>query len=250
MMKHKIVIPAVVVLAVVPLFFCVLSEFKLVRVHEGERIVYYDMPYYRTSMNGIKIGTAIAKHSSRDNCIPLGHAGVVVEDADGNCYRYDYGRIGHCFGSATLPKYKGNWMRTYLGNTKHLSNEEFAVLIGKNVVKSFRHHGGQVNCYLMNGDAERVMRAIAKEADDPNRDHYIWYLDHSCCGRARKVFDKGRNPIGCSVSYVSNVFNNFIPSAANIWNVVTCKGSPVPLSGLSPEGDAPIMFTNKYVYRT
>ena len=89
---------------------------------------------------------------------------------------------------------------------------------------------------------------IEKDAADPDRDRYFFFSDNTCGGVARDAFDRTR----CYPSRVLNkwfdIVGNFIPFPSHIWSALTNGGNISGLSGLSPEGNAPSMFTNKEVF--
>lgn len=213
------------------------------------RIIYYTIPEYHTSMAGSKLGMALAKRFGSNGRIPVGHAGLLVEDADGNVYRYDYGRFPTCFGDAKLPQLKGNWVKERVGNFKDKSIDELTEEAGQKILGRFSKSGRTVRFYTMEGDAEAVIDYIEKDANDPNRYRYVWYLDHTCCGRARSAFDHGRTTkLGHAVSWLADVVENVIPNGSTIAQTLLDRNLTA-ISGVSVEGDSPLIGTSRFTYK-
>lgn len=236
------------VFVVVPLLVAV---FNLIpRKASSDRIIYYTIPEYHTSMAGSKVGMYLARHIGRDGRIPVGHAGVIVEDEDGNMYEYDYGRFSSCFGTASLPTLKGNWVKRRLGNFKGQSIDELAPKVGEDILAKFHNSGSRVNFYVMEGDSKAVVDYIEKDANDPDRSHYVWYLDHTCCGRARDAFDRGRTSrMGFAVSKVADIAGNVVPNGSAIFQTLFDR-NVTAIAGISVEGDSPLINTSKYTYKS
>lgn len=213
-----------------------------------ERIIYYTIPEFHTSMSGSDIGMALSKYFGSDGRIPVGHAGILVEDRNGNVYRYDYGRFPTCFGSATLPSSKGNWVKKYMGNFKGKSIDEMVKALGPKILQSFRKSGTVVHFYAMEGNPEAVVDYIEREANDPHRYRYVWYLDHTCCGRARSAFDHGRSFwLDDVISRGVDIIENYIPNGSTLAQCIF-EANVTAVSGLSVEGNSPLIGTSRYTY--
>lgn len=220
------------------------------RKASSSRIIYYTIPEFHTSMAGSKIGMYLAKRIGSNGRIPVGHAGIIVEEENGDMYEYDYGRFSSCFGTATLPSLKGNWVKRYLGNYKGRSIEELAPEVGENILARFHNSGTKVNFYVMEGNTQDVVDYIEQDANDPDRSRYVWYLDHTCCGRARDAFDRGRTSwLGFCVSKVADIAGNFVPNGSSICQTLFDRNITA-IAGVSVEGDSPLINTSRYTYKS
>lgn len=242
-MKKKIIITAFLIVPLLVYILCLIP-----RNPKQSRIIYYTIPEYYTSMAGSKLGMTLAKRIGSNGRIPVGHAGILVEDKDGNVYRYDYGRFPTCYASADLPQLQGNWVKEYVGNFRGKSIEELTEVAGAKILRRFHRSGRMVRFYAMEGDYEAVVDYIEKDANNPHRYHYVWYLDHTCCGRARDAFDHGRTKLGLVISWVADVVENYIPNGSTIAQTIFDR-NVTAISGLSVEGDAPLINTSRYTYR-
>lgn len=243
-MKKKIFLAAFLVAPLLVYVLCLIPAGP-----KQSRIVYYTIPEYHTSMAGSKIGMTLAKHIGSNGRIPVGHAGILIEDEDGNVCRYDYGRFPSCCGRAQLPQLKGNWVKEYVGNYRGKTTEEMTEDIGGKILKRFNRSGRTVRFYVMEGDAQAAVSYIEKDANDPRRHHYVWYLDHTCCGRARSAFDHGRtSKLVHAVSWLTDVVENVIPNGSTIAQTIFDR-NVTAISGLSVEGNAPLINTSRYTYK-
>lgn len=243
-MKKKIF---AIVFVVIPLLVYVLSFVPSHPRHS--RIIYYTIPEFHTSMAGSKVGMFLAKYIGHNGRIPVGHAGIIVEDEDGNLCRYDYGRFASCFGSATLPQLQGNWVKHRMGNYKDRELNDMLPELGDQILDAFRKSGKTVNFYVMEGDSKAVVDFIEHEANDPDRYHYVWWLDHTCCGLARSAFDHGRTTkAGFLVSKVADVVGNFIPNGSSVAQTIVQR-NVTAIAGVSVEGDSPLIGTSRYTYK-
>lgn len=243
-MKKKIIIATFLIVPILVYVLCLIP-----RNHKQSRIIYYTIPEYYTSMSGSKLGMTLAKHIGSGGRIPVGHAGLLVEDENGDVYRYDYGRFSTCYGSAKLPQPQGNWVREYVGNFRGKSTKELTNVAGEKILNRFHRSGRTVHFYTMEGDYQAAVDYIEKDANNPNRYHYVWYLDHTCCGRARSAFDHGRTTmVGHAISYAADVVENFIPNGSTIAQMIFDRNITA-ISGVSVEGDAPLIFTTRFTYK-
>lgn len=243
-MKKKTTIVAFLIVPLMVYLLCLVP-----RSHKQSRIIYYTIPDYYTSMAGSKLGMTLAKRIGSQGRIRVGHAGLLVEDENGDVYRYDYGRFPTCYGSAKLPQLQGNWVKEYVGNFRGKSMEELTNVVGEKILNRFHRSGRTVHFYTMEGDGKAAVDYIEKDANDPNRYHYVWYLDHTCCGRARSAFDHGRtSKLGHAVSYVTDVVENVVPNGSTIAQSVFDR-NVTAISGVSVEGNAPLINTTRYTYR-
>lgn len=243
-MKKKIFVLSFLVLPLLMYVLCLVP-----RSPKQSRIIYYTIPDYYTSMSGSKLGTALAKHIGSHGRIRVCHAGLLVEDENGDVFRYDYGRFPTCYGSAKLLQLQGNWVKEYVGNFKGKSMEELSEVVGEKILNRFHRSGRTVRFYAMEGDYQAAVDYIEKDANNPNRYHYVWYLDHTCCGRARSAFDHGRTTLlGHAISYAADVIENVVPNGCTIAQTIFDR-NVTAISGVSVEGDAPLINTTRYTYR-
>lgn len=243
-MRKKIII---LLLIVVPLLVYVMNFIP--RNLKQSRIIYYTIPEYYTSMAGSKLGMTLAKHIGSGGRIPVGHAGILIEDENGDVYRYDYGRFRTCYGSAQLPQLQGNWVREYVGNFRGKSTKELTNVAAEKTLNRFHRSGRTVRFYAMEGNSQAAIDYIEKDANDPHRYHYVWYLDHTCCGRARCAFDHGRTTkLGLAVSWVADVVENVIPNGSTLAQTLFDR-NVTAISGISVEGDAPLINTSRITYK-
>lgn len=214
------------------------------------KVIYYSIPhcYVPTLESLTKPCNYIFGHGEN---VPFGHAGIIIEDDKGNLTLYQYGRfrsgIGHI-----LKGRRGNWKRIPFGKRGNRTDEELIKVIGPKILDGTGLHyaGNRVNAYLMEvDDITPAIDYIEKDAANPNRDRYFFFSDNTCGGVARDAFDRVR----CYPSRVINkwfdIVGNFIPFPAHIWSAITNDGNISGLSGLSPEGNAPSLFTKKIVYK-
>lgn len=243
-MKKKIIITAFLIVPLLVYALCLIP-----RSPRKSRIIYYTIPEYYTSMAGSQFGMSLAKRIGSGGRIPVGHAGLLLEDEDGNVYRYDYGRFPTCFGTAKLPQLKGNWVREYVGNFKGKTIDELTEVAGQKILDRFHRSGRTVRFYAMEGDYQAAVDYIENDANNPNRYRYLWYMDHTCCGRARSAFDHGRTTkLGYALSYVADVVENVIPNGSTMAQTIFDRNLTA-ISGVSVEGDAPLINTSRYTYR-
>lgn len=237
-------------LAIIPCVVCIINETVSqsgMNVN-AERIMFYDMPSFRTSVQGNKAGRLLSIIIGSKTAA-FGHGGIIIEDKDGNLTGYDFGRFKSNVYGYKLPSSKGNWRKHKLGNRNGMTNKQLAERFGKKFLNETSHGGKQFNLYVMTTNkAENVERWIENEANDPNRRRYNFFTDYTCGGAARDAFDEGRNFFWKYVSKITDNVNDLIPSAANIWSVVSNDMNFAGLTGFSPEGNAPLIGTKRYRY--
>lgn len=214
------------------------------------KVIYYSIPhcYVPTLPSLSKPCNFLFGHGDK---VPFGHAGIIIEDDKGRLTLYQYGRFSYGIGKV-LKSSRGNWLRMPFGNRNGKSDEELMEKLGPRILNNTGLHntGDRVNAYFMAvDDVTPAIDYIEKNAADPNRDKYFLFLDNTCGGVARDAFDRAR----CYPSRVLNkwfdIVGNFIPLPSQIWSVLTHNGNISGLTGLSPEGNAPSLFTNKEIYR-
>lgn len=213
------------------------------------KVIYYSIPhcYVPTLPCLKKVFHPVFKHGEN---VPFGHAGIIVEDNKGHLTLYQYGRFKNGFGHI-LKGRRGNWKRQSLGNRNGRTDEELMQYIGPRILNdpSLHDTGNSVNAYFMEvDDVTPAIDYIERDAANPKRDKYFFFSDNTCGGVARDAFDRVR----CYPSRVLNkwfdIVGNFIPLPSHIWSALTHKGNVSGLSGLSPEGNAPSIGTNKEIY--
>lgn len=213
------------------------------------RVIYYSIPhcYVPTLPSLSKTCNFFFKHGEK---VPFGHAGIIIEDEKGCLTLYQYGRFRNGIGHV-LKGRRGNWLRMSFGERKGRTDEELMKYIGPKILDGTGLHdtGNRVNAYFMEvDDITPAIDYIEKDAADPDRDRYFFFSDNTCGGVARDAFDRTR----CYPSRVLNkwfdIVGNFIPFPSHIWSALTNGGNISGLSGLSPEGNAPSMFTHKEVF--
>lgn len=217
---------------------------------EKGKVIYYSIPhcYVPTLKELEKPCNAIFKHGEK---VPFGHAGIIIEDSKGRLTLYQYGRFGYGIGHV-LKGRRGNWQRMSLGNRNGRTDKELMQYIGPCILSGTGLHdaGNRVNAYFMEvDDVTPAIDYIERDAANPKRDRYFFFSDNTCGGVARDAFDRVR----CYPSRVLNkwfdIVGNFIPLPSHVWSALTHNGNISGLSGLSPEGNAPSLGTNKEVYR-
>lgn len=122
--------------------------------------------------------------------LPLGHAGVMTVDADGNTQYYEYGRYSDGMG-AVKSTVDGNWRRKTVPNA----------VIGKNgkidhsatadaMAKTF---GKKVELtFVDNADPSKTLAAINADANDRKRGSYN-LITKTCGSEACSVIDAGQS---------------------------------------------------------
>lgn len=215
------------------------------------KVIYYSIPHcYVPTLPGLKkVFNPIFKHGE---CVPFGHAGIIIEDDKGHLTLYQYGRfekgyIGKSLGGTR----RGNWKRQSFGNRNGRSDKELMQSIGPRILDGTGLHdaGNEVDAYFMEvDDVTPAIDYIERDAANPKRDRYFFFSDNTCGGVARDAFDRVR----CYPSRVLNkwfdIVGNFIPLPSHIWSALTHNGNVSGLSGLSPEGNAPSIGTDKVIY--
>lgn len=214
------------------------------------KVIYYSMPhcYVPTLPQLAKPCNYFFKHGEK---VPFGHAGIIIEDDKGQLTLYQYGRfqkgIGHI-----LKGRRGNWKRLAFGSRKGRTDKELMQEIGPRILKNtgLKDTGNQVNAYFMEvDDVTPAIDYIEKDAANPNRSQYFFFSDNTCGGVARDAFDRVRCYPGRVLNKWLDMVGNFIPFPSHIWSALTHHGNISGLSGLTPEGNAPSLFTKKEVYR-
>jgi len=215
----------------------------------AERIMFYDMPSFRTSVQGNRAGHLLSIIIGSKTAA-FGHGGIIIEDKDGKLTGYDYGRFKSNVYGYKLRSSKGNWRRHELGSRNGMTNKQLAERFGKIFLNETSHGGKQFNLYVMRTNkAKNVERWIRNEANNQNRKRYNFFTDYTCGGAARDAFDEGRSFFWKHISKITENINNIIPSAANIWSVISNDMNCAGLTGFSPEGNAPLIGTKRYRYR-
>ena len=213
------------------------------------KVIYYSIPhcYVPTLRELTKPCNLFFKHGEK---VPFGHAGIIIEDDKGNLTLYQYGRFQDGIGHINKGR-RGNWKRMPFGSRNGRSDEQLMQELGPRILNGTGLHdtGNRVNAYFMEvDDVTPAIDYITKDAADPNRPRYNFFTDNTCGGVARDAFDRVR----CYPSRVLNkwfdIVGNFIPLPSHLWSAVTHSGNISGLSGLSPEGNAPSLGTNKVVY--
>lgn len=213
------------------------------------KVIYYSIPhcYVPTLPELTKPCNFFFKHGEK---VPFGHAGIIVEDNKGNLTLYQYGRFRNGIG-CVLKGRKGNWKRMPFGKRNGRTDAELMEYIGPRILNGTGLHdtGDRVNAYFMEvDDITPTIDYIESDAANPDRDKYFFFSDNTCGGVARDAFDRAR----CYPSRVINkwfdIVGNFIPFPSHIWSALTHDGNISGLCGLSPEGNAPSIFTNNEVF--
>lgn len=214
------------------------------------KVIYYSIPhcYVPTFPCLGKVFSPIFRHGEN---VPFGHAGIIIEDDKGHLTLYQYGRFKNGIGYINKGR-RGNWKRMSFGNRNGRTDKELMQYIGPRILDGTGLHntGNSVNAYFMEvDDVTPAIDYIERDAANPKRDRYFFFSDNTCGGVARDAFDRVR----CYPSRVLNkwfdIVGNFIPLPSHIWSALTHKGNVSGLTGLSPEGNAPSMGTNKEIYR-
>ena len=214
------------------------------------KVIYYSIPhcYVPTWSRLKKPLNALFKHGEY---LPLGHAGIIIEDDRGNLTLYQYGRFRQGIGHV-LKGRRGNWRRQSFGSRNGRTDKELMEYLGPRILNDTGLHdtGGRVDAYFMAvNDVTPAIDYMESDAANSKRDRYFFFSDNTCGGVARDAFDRTR----CYPSRVLNkwfdVVGNFIPLPAHIWSALTHDGNISGLSGLSPEGNAPSLNTDKETYR-
>lgn len=235
---------------IIPCLVCIVNEATSqsdMNVN-AERIMFYDMPSFRTSVQGNRAGHLLSIIIGSKTAA-FGHGGIIIEDENGNLTGYDFGRFKSNVYGYKLPSSKGNWRKHKLGNRKGMTNRQLAERFGELFLNETSHGGKQFNLYIMKTNkAKRVERWIQKEANNPKRRRYNFFTDYTCGGAARDAFDEGRSFFWKYISKITDNVNDLIPSAANIWSVVSNDMNCAGLTGFSPEGNAPLIGTKRYRY--
>lgn len=217
---------------------------------EKGKVIYYSIPhcYVPTLPQLSKLCNFFFKHGEN---VPFGHAGIIIEDSKGNLTLYQYGRFRSGIGHINKGR-RGNWKRQSFGKRNGRTDKELMEYIGLRILDGTGLHdsGNEVDAYFMEvDDITPAIDYIERDAADPNRPRYFFFSDNTCGGVARDAFDRVR----CYPSRVLNkwfdIVGNFIPFPSHIWSALTHNGNISGLSGLSPEGNAPSMNTNKEVYK-
>lgn len=214
------------------------------------KVIYYSIPhcYVPTFPCLGKVFNPIFRHGEN---VPFGHAGIIIEDDKGHLTLYQYGRFKNGIGYINKGR-RGNWKRMSFGNRNGRTDKELMQYIGPRILDGTGLHntGNSVNAYFMEvDDVTPAIDYIERDAANPKRDRYFFFSDNTCGGVARDAFDRVR----CYPSRVLNkwfdIVGNFIPLPSHIWSALTHKGNISGLTGLSPEGNAPSLGTNKEIYR-
>lgn len=214
------------------------------------KVIYYSIPhcYVPTFPCLGKVFNPIFRHGEN---VPFGHAGIIIEDDKGHLTLYQYGRFKNGIGYINKGR-RGNWKRMSFGNRNGRTDKELMQYIGPRILDGTGLHntGNSVNAYFMEvDDVTPAIDYIERDAANPKRDRYFFFSDNTCGGVARDAFDRVR----CYPSRVLNkwfdIVGNFIPLPSHIWSALTHKGNVSGLTGLSPEGNAPSLGTNKEIYR-
>ena len=217
---------------------------------EKGKVIYYSVPhcYVPTLPQLSKLCNFFFKHGEN---VPFGHAGIIIEDSKGNLTLYQYGRFRNGIGHINKGR-RGNWKRQSFGKRNGRTDKELMEYIGLRILDGTGLHdsGNEVDAYFMEvDDITPAIDYIERDAADPHRPRYFFFSDNTCGGVARDAFDRVR----CYPSRVLNkwfdIVGNFIPFPSHIWSALTHNGNISGLSGLSPEGNAPSMNTNKEVYK-
>lgn len=214
------------------------------------KVIYYSIPhcYVPTFPCLGKVFNPIFRHGEN---VPFGHAGIIIEDDKGHLTLYQYGRFKNGIGYINKGR-RGNWKRMSFGNRNGRTDKELMQYIGPRILDGTGLHntGNSVNAYFMEvDDVTPAIDYIERDAANPKRNRYFFFSDNTCGGVARDAFDRVR----CYPSRVLNkwfdIVGNFIPLPSHIWSALTHKGNVSGLTGLSPEGNAPSLGTNKEIYR-
>lgn len=217
---------------------------------EKGKVIYYSIPHcYVPALPQLsKLCNFFFKHGEN---VPFGHAGIIIEDSKGNLTLYQYGRFRNGIGHINKGR-RGNWKRQSFGKRNGRTDKELMEYIGLRILDGIGLHdsGNEVDAYFMEvDDITPAIDYIERDAADPHRPRYFFFSDNTCGGVARDAFDRVR----CYPSRVLNkwfdIVGNFIPFPSHIWSALTHNGNISGLSGLSPEGNAPSMNTNKEVYK-
>lgn len=214
------------------------------------KVIYYSIPHCHVpTLPCLKsVFNPIFKHGEN---VPFGHAGIIIEDDKGHLTLYQYGRFKNGIGHI-LKGRRGNWKRQSLGDRNGRTDKELMQLIGPRILAdgSLHNTGDRVDAYFMEvDDVTPAIDYIERDAANPKRARYFFFSDNTCGGVARDAFDRVR----CYPSRVLNkwfdIAGNFIPFPSHIWSALTHHGNISGLSGLSPEGNAPTIGTNKETYK-
>lgn len=160
--------------------------------------------------------------------LPLGHAGVMVVDGNGNTKYYEYGRYskGNLVGNIR-PYEDGNWRRQTVPNATFANGEINHEALANALSKQF---GEKVELtFVDNADPNKTLAAI--NADANNRKRKSYNLATKTCGSAAcSVIDAGQsgweqfgdgvkrtlnavNPLNFRTSPFRAIFGGFRPSA-------------------------------------
>lgn len=214
------------------------------------KVIYYSIPhcYVPTFPCLGKVFNPIFRHGEN---VSFGHAGIIIEDDKGHLTLYQYARFKNGIGYINKGR-RVNWKRMSFGNRNGRTDKELMQYIGPRILDGTGLHntGNSVNAYFMEvDDVTPAIDYIERDAANPKRDRYFFFSDNTCGGVARDAFDRVR----CYPSRVLNkwfdIVGNFIPLPSHIWSALTHKGNVSGLTGLSPEGNAPSLGTNKEIYR-
>lgn len=123
--------------------------------------------------------------------LPLGHAGVMIVDANGGTQYYEYGRYsdGNMIGKVKSYK-EGNWRRKSVPNAPIVNGEIDHEALANSLAKQF---GEKVELTFVNNvNPAKTLAAINKDANDSRRRSYN--LATKTCGSAAcSVIDSGQS---------------------------------------------------------
>lgn len=181
-----------------------MNYFEFTQIPKGEEgipggVYYVDFPEYQNKVigglgNG-KFGQWVNKMALKTGItsVPLGHAGVMIVDENGNTKYYEYGRYKQSDNKTIGIESNngaGNWRRVTVPNAAMTNGSLDHDGTAKRLAKSF---GKDVDLvYVDDADPVKVNAAILESSKDADRPGYH-LLGANCGSEACRVIDEGQS---------------------------------------------------------
>lgn len=175
-------------------------------------VYYVNFPNYSNKVRGGfgsgAIGQAVDKTIDSvglgDSTVPLGHAGIVTVDKNGNTRYYEYGRYPNANVGVKIQG-KGNWNRSSIPNVRVTRGKADHQALANALANKYRQNVELV--YVHDADPSKATTLINEVANNPNRPEYGLVFGPNCGAEAERIIE-GSSP---SHGWFSDFWWNTVP---------------------------------------